>query len=87
MIIPVIIEVTEMVTKHLKNLEVIPERYSTDSLQQTVIFGTSHITRKVGLLKSETRSLSCGNHRCFKRKSARKKGLCQQTTTRKTTTT
>ena len=29
------------------NLEVVPGKHSIDSLQKTVIFGTSHIIRKV----------------------------------------
>jgi inosine-uridine nucleoside N-ribohydrolase len=52
-IIPVIIGATEIVTKSLKkNLEAIPGKHSIDSLQQTVILGTSHIIRKV--LQCET---------------------------------
>jgi hypothetical protein len=35
-----------------RNLEAIPGKHSTDSLQKTAILGTSHIIRKV--LQSET---------------------------------
>jgi hypothetical protein len=52
-IIHVVIGATRIVTKSLrKHLEAIPEKYSTDSLQNTAILGTSHIIRKV--LQSET---------------------------------
>jgi len=47
-IIPVIIEATGIVTRTLrKNVEAVPGRHSTDSLQKTAILGTSHIIRKV----------------------------------------
>ena len=47
-IIPVIIEATGVVTRTLqKNVEAVPLRHSTDSLQKTAILGTSHIIRKV----------------------------------------
>jgi hypothetical protein len=47
-IIPVIIEATGIVTKSLgTNMEAIPGKHSTDSLQKTAILGTSHIIRKV----------------------------------------
>ena len=47
-IVPVIIGATGIVTRSLrKNLETIPGRHSTDSLQKTAILGTSHIIRKV----------------------------------------
>ena len=53
MIIPAIIGATGIVTKGLrKNLEAIRRNNLTDSLQQTAIFGTSHIIRKV--LQCET---------------------------------
>jgi hypothetical protein len=53
MITPAIIGATGIVTKVLKkNLEATPGKYSIDSLQQTSIFGTSHVIRKV--LQSET---------------------------------
>jgi hypothetical protein len=53
MIIPVIIGATGIVTKGLKkNLEAIPGKHSTDSVQNTAVLGTSHIIRKV--LQSET---------------------------------
>jgi hypothetical protein len=52
-IIPVIIGATGIVTKSLReNLEAIPGKYLTDSLQKTAIIGTSHIIRKV--LQCET---------------------------------
>jgi len=53
MTILVIIGATRIVTKGLtKNLETIPRKDSTDSLQKTVIFGTSCIIQNV--LQSET---------------------------------
>jgi hypothetical protein len=52
-IIPVIIGATGIVTEGLKtNLEAIPGKHSTDSLQKTAVLGTSHIIRTV--LQSET---------------------------------
>jgi len=46
-IVPVIIGATGIVTSSLKkNLETIPGKHSTDSLQKTAILGTSHIIRK-----------------------------------------
>jgi hypothetical protein len=52
-VIPDIIGATAIVTKILrKNLEAVPGKYSIDSLQQTVLLGTSHIIRKV--LQCET---------------------------------
>jgi hypothetical protein len=66
MIIPVIIGATGTVTKGLKkNLEAILRNHSTDSLQQTAIFGTAHITLEV--LQPETGSLSSGDYIWFKR--------------------
>jgi hypothetical protein len=51
--LPVIIGATGIVTKSLqKYLETIPGQHSIDSLQKTVILGTSHIVRKV--LQAET---------------------------------
>jgi hypothetical protein len=48
MIIPLIIGATGIVTRNLrKNLEVVPGKHSIDSLEKTVILGTSHIIRKV----------------------------------------
>ena len=53
MIIPIITGATGIVTKVLKkHLEAIPGKHSIDSLQKTVIRGTSHVIRKV--LQSET---------------------------------
>jgi hypothetical protein len=53
MIMPVIIGATGIVTKGLrKNLEVIRGNDPTDSLQQTAIFGTSHVILEV--LQPET---------------------------------
>ena len=52
MIIPVIILVTGIVAKGIqKNLEAKPE-HSVDSLQKTIILGTSNVILKV--LQSET---------------------------------
>ena len=52
-IIPIIIGATGIVTRSLrKNVEALPGKYSTDSLQKTAVLGTSHITRKV--LQCET---------------------------------
>ena len=46
--VPVIIGATGIVTGSLKkNLEAVPGKHSTDSLQKTAILGTSHIIRKV----------------------------------------
>jgi hypothetical protein len=53
MIISVVIGATGIVTKGLKeNLEAIPRKHSTDSLQKTAILRTSHIIWK--LLQSKT---------------------------------
>jgi hypothetical protein len=72
-IIPVITGDTGTVTEVLKkNLEAIPGKHSIDSLQKTVVLGTSHIIRKV--LQSDIRSLSDKDHRCFRR-SSRKRSL------------
>ena len=47
-IVPVIIGATGIVTRSLKkNLETIPGKHSTDSLQKTAILGTSHIIWEV----------------------------------------
>jgi len=47
-ITPVITGATGIVTRSLrKNLEAVPGKHSIDSLQKTVIVGTSHIIRKV----------------------------------------
>ena len=52
-IILVINGATAIVTRSLrKNLEAVPGKHSTDSLQKTAILGTSHIMRKV--LQCET---------------------------------
>jgi hypothetical protein len=65
-IIRVIIGAVGIVTRSLrKNLEAVPGKHSTDSLQKTAILVISHIIRKV--LQCETGSLSGGNHRWFKR--------------------
>jgi hypothetical protein len=48
MIIPVVTGATGIVTKgSKKTLEVIPRTHSTDSLQKTVVLGSSDIIRKV----------------------------------------
>ena len=54
-----------------KNLEAVPGKHSIDSLQKTVILGTSHIIRKV--LQCEAWSLSGGDHRWFKRSTRKKR--------------
>jgi hypothetical protein len=47
-VIPELIGTIGTVTQTLKkNLEIIPEKHSTDSLQRTAIIGISHIIRKV----------------------------------------
>jgi len=47
-IVPVIIGATGIVTRSLRNnLETVPGKHSTDSVQNTAILGTSHIIRKV----------------------------------------
>jgi hypothetical protein len=52
-IMSVIIGVNGLVTKILRKiLESVPGKYSTDSLQKTAVYGTSHIIRKV--LQCET---------------------------------
>jgi len=54
MILPVITEATETVTKDLKkNLELITRKCLVDSVQQRIILGTSHILWKVLLLQLE----------------------------------
>jgi len=71
-IIPVIIGATGIVTRRLrKNLETVPGKHSIDSLQETVILGTSHIIRKV--LQCEAWRLSGGDHRWFKRSTGKKR--------------
>jgi len=52
-------------------LEAVPGKHSIDSLQKTAVLGTSHIIRKV--LQCEAGSLSGGDHRCFKRITAKKR--------------
>jgi hypothetical protein len=72
-IIPAIIGVTGIATEGLKrNVEVIPGKQSTYSLQKTAGLGTSHITRKV--LHSETGRLSGEDRRWFKGRRIREKG-------------
>jgi hypothetical protein len=47
-LIPVITGATGIVMRSLrKNLEAVPVKHSTDSLQKTAILGTSYIIRKV----------------------------------------
>jgi len=47
-IIPVITGATRTVTRSLrKNLETVPGKHSTDSLQKTATLRTSHVIRKV----------------------------------------
>jgi hypothetical protein len=70
MVVPVVIGATGVVTKGLKkNLEAVPGKHSIDSLQKTATLGTS---RKIAL-RSETGSLSGGDHRWFKRSSTGEK--------------
>ena len=84
-IIPAVTGATGIVSKgSKKNLEATPGRHATDSLQKTAILGTSHIMRKV--LQSGTWSLSGGDYRWFKRRSARKKRLVTMMMTTATTT-
>jgi len=52
-------------------LDAIPGKHSIDSLRETAIFGTSHITQKA--LQSETWSLSGGDHHWFKRSTRKKR--------------
>ena len=56
-IIPIIIGATGTVTRSFgKNLEAVPGKHSTDSLQKTAILGALHIIRKIlqcGSLKPE----------------------------------
>ena len=62
----VIIGATGIVTRSLrKNLETVPGKHSIDSLQKTVILGTSHIIRKV--LQCKAWSVSGWDHGWFKR--------------------
>ena len=72
-IVPVIFGATGIVMRSLKkNLETIPGKHSTGSLQKTAILGTSHIIRKA--LQCEASSLSGGDNRGFRR-STNRKGL------------
>ena len=65
MIIQAIIGATGIATKGVKkNVEAIPGKHSTFSLQKTAILVTSHIIRKV--LQSGTQSLSGGDRHWFK---------------------
>ena len=71
-IVPVIIGATGIVTRSLrKNLETVPGKHSTASLQKTAILGKSHIIWKV--LQCEARSLSGGYHHQFKRSTRKKR--------------
>jgi len=46
--VPVIIVATGIATRSLrKNLEAVPGKHSTESLQKTAILGTSHVIRKI----------------------------------------
>jgi hypothetical protein len=72
MILLVISGATGIVTKGLKiSVEAIPGKHSVYSSQKAVVLGTSHIIPKV--LQSETRNLSGGDRRWFRRKSAKEK--------------
>ena len=71
MTVPVITGATGIVTRSLrKNLETVPGKHSTDSLQKTAVLGTSHIIQKV--LRCEASSLS-GEDQCWFKRSNRKK--------------
>jgi hypothetical protein len=73
-IIPVITGATGIVTRSLrKNLGHISGKHLIDSLQKTAVLGTSHIIRKV--LQCEAGSVSCGDHRWFKRSAREKRHL------------
>jgi len=77
MIIPVIIRATTIATKGLKkNLEAMLEKYSTDSLQKTLLFRTSCIKRKV--LQSEIGSLSGGDRLLSKRSTGKKRPVTRE---------
>jgi hypothetical protein len=56
-----------------KKLETIPGNHLTDLVQKTAIHGTLQIIWKV--LQSENCSLSCGDHRWFKRSTGEKRAL------------
>jgi hypothetical protein len=72
-----IIIVNGIVTRSLrKNLEAVPGKHSIDSLQKTVILGTSHIIRKV--LQCEACSLNGGDHRWFKRSTRKKRPVTRE---------
>jgi len=76
-IIPVLNGATRTVTEGLKkNLEAMPGIHSIDSLQKTVILGTSHIIRKV--LQSEMGNLSVGDHRWFRRNARKKRSVTRE---------
>jgi hypothetical protein len=71
MIIPAVIGATGMVTRGLrKNVEVIPGKYSIDSLQKAAVLGTSHVMRKV--LQCEPCGLSGGDRCWVKRRTGEK---------------
>jgi hypothetical protein len=74
MITPVITGATGIVTRSLrKHLGHISRKHLIDSLQKTAVLGTSHIIRKV--LQCEAGSVSCGDHRWFKRSAREKRHL------------
>jgi hypothetical protein len=54
-----------------EKLERYTGKHSTESQQQTAILGTSHVIRKV--LKCETKYLSVGGYRWFKRNTRKKR--------------
>ena len=73
-VVPVIIGATGWEAKcSRKNLEAIPGKHSTDSLQKTAILGTSHTVRKV--LQSGKWSRSGGDQRWFKRSTGEKRAV------------
>jgi hypothetical protein len=64
-IIPLINGATGIITTGFrKNLEAMPRKHSTDSLEQSAVFGTSHIIGEV--LQSETECLSGADRRWSK---------------------
>jgi hypothetical protein len=71
-ILPIEIGATGILPRRIrKNLESVPRKHSTDSLQKTAILGTSHIIRKV--MQCEVLSPSGGDQRWFKRISRKKR--------------
>ena len=57
-------------------LEAVLGKFSTDSLQKTAVFGTSHVIRKI--LQCETWSLSGGDQHWFKRSAMEKTAVTRE---------